>query len=62
MSDDDIKEYRINIQGETVLDFMSGTVYAKTPEEAITEFCEINKVSNEDKFNSKIYIKLIDEF
>lgn len=62
MSDDNIKEYRINIQGETVLDFRSGTVYAKNPEEAITEFCNIYKVSNEDKFNSKIYIKLIDEF
>ena len=54
MSDDDIKEYRINIQGETVLNFMSGTIYAKNPEEAITEFCKINKISNEDKFNSKI--------
>lgn len=59
---DDIKEYRVSFKGKTALNFMSGTVYAKNPKEAVTEFCNIYKVSNEKKLNSKIYIKQIDKF
>lgn len=56
----DIKEYRVSFQGKIALNFMSMNVYAKSPKEAVVDFCKLNRISNEDRLNSKIYVKRID--